>query len=453
MIKKNDEINLTIDDLTTDGDGIARYNNLVFFVKNALPGDEIVAGVTKIKKNYGYARIIDFIKKSPDRVSPPFNVHEKCGGCVLQNLSYEAQLKYKEKLVISNLSRIGGFNNIKILPIINSEQPYFYRNKVQYPVRRLKDGKIHYGFYSPHSHILVPNESCLIQNNEIDELMKMINNDLNIFNIDCYNEINGCGYLRHVIIRRSQLNGSFMVGFVINSKNTTPLLPIVNKIKNFNNVKSIIANINKDNTNVILGNTNKLLYGDEYIIDAIGDIKYKISLNSFFQVNDIQNKVLYDVIDSFANFDINDSLIDLYCGIGSIGLYLNKKVCKIYGIEIVPSAIDDAKYNAELNNIDNAEYFLGDATNVFSAFVKNGIKVDNIIVDPPRKGLSNILIDDIVNSSPKNIIYVSCDSATLSRDLRSFVDKGYIINKIQPVDMFPMTTHVETVCLMTRKER
>lgn len=447
-LTKNDTIKLEIYDITNEGCGVGKYNDFIIFVPRAVTGDIILCGITKIKKNFAYGRIMEFIKFSDNRVKAPLGIHDKCGGCTLQHLSYDAQLELKENFVKRNLIKIGGFSDINIKKILPMKNPYHYRNKVQYPILR-KNDEFLYGFYSPNSHNILPNPSCLIQATPIDTLMQYVCSVLKTTNIDTYNENNLNGYLRHIVIRHSKLNNNLMLGFIINSTDIKPIKKILNKLIEYPNIASIQCNINTANTNVILGNKNILLYGDDFIIDSIGNKKYKLSLNSFFQVNNQQTEVLYNKIVEFANFNGSENVIDLYCGIGSIGIYISDFVNSVLGIEIVPDAIANANDNKLINNSDNINFLLGDATSTFHN-VSNKHYFDTLIVDPPRKGLTPQLIDDILEFEPNKIIYVSCDSTTLARDLKSLCKDKYSLDIVQPVDMFPMTMHVETIVLLSK---
>lgn len=450
MLEKNLEIILDIIDMTVDGDGIGKCEGLTIFVIDAIVGDKILVGITKVKKNYAFGRIIKFITKSQYRIDHIKGEHIKCGGCRLQHMSYEAQLELKEKIVKNNLMRIGGFKDIAIDKIKAAKFPTHYRNKAQYPLTRLKDGKIVFGFYAPHSHRVIPNESCLIQSIEIDKTMSIVSEFLNEFQISIYEAKNKLGLVRHIVIREGHFTKEIMVAIVINGKKLPNQDILIKRLTNNQNVKSVLLNSNIDDTNVILGKDTTCIHGRDYIYDYIGDIKFKLSLKSFFQVNPIQTKILYDTAIAQLNLGKDKLVYDLYCGIGSIGLYLAKLVGKVVGIEIVPEAIANAKDNAKLNMINNAEFILGDAKDAFTTLMDTNKSVDIIILDPPRKGCSLGLIQDIINAKPKEILYISCDSATLSRDLKHFCQNEYNLVKVIPVDMFPHTTSIETIAHLKR---
>lgn len=448
MIKKNSQVELKIIDMTVGGDGVGKIDGFTVFVMDALVGDLLLVGITKVKKNYAYARIIDFIEKSPDRIATYPKEHEKCGGCRLQHLSYEAQLRWKEAMVKNHLSRIGGFKDISISSILGMEKPTHYRNKAQYPLAKLKDKTIVYGFYAPHSHRVIANQSCLIQSPAIDSIMAKIVKFLNDIDASIYEANNKFGELRHIVIREGYFTKELMVALVINSNALTYQDKLIELLRDEQNLVSLQININKEDTNVILGKKSITIYGRDYIYDYIGNLKFKISLNSFFQVNPLQTKILYDTAISALNLDKETVVYDLYCGIGSIGLYLAKNVKKVIGIEIVEAAIKNAKENLVLNKITNMKFYLGDAKTIFKELSKSQDKADIIIVDPPRKGCDKQLLEDIILMSPRQILYISCDSATLSRDLRILCQEKYKIKSITPVDMFPMTTAIETCAVL-----
>ncbi len=500
QIKKNDECELEITDMSTDGEGIGHANGMTFFVKGAVIGDKILAGVTKLKKTYGYARIVRILKPSADRVAPACPIASRCGGCSLQHLSYSAQLEFKQKKVFDALTRIGGiardrfvfdgdmvssceentrFGEGRILfyDIIGMDDPFHYRNKGQFPVGCDKDGKPVCGFYAKHSHDIVNTESCLLQHNITDALMAAVREYMTRYNVEAYKEGNisamgaGAGIVRHVLTRVGYTTHEIMVCVVIAADE----LPYreqfariaANAVEKYNianntdySLNSVSYNINKADTNVILGDKVVTIAGLPFITDYIGDLQFRISPLSFYQVNPVQTEELYATALEFASPDENDTVWDLYCGIGTISLYFAKYVKKVYGIEIVPQAIEDAKENAKMNGITNAEFMCGAAEELFPELMRKESTgttgggedtPDIVIVDPPRKGCDAALIECVGNLAPKKIVYVSCDPATLARDIKLLGEYGYEPLKVRPCDMFPQSTHVETVVCLSQQ--
>lgn len=452
-MNKNDEVIIDIIDIGSDGEGVGKVDGYTLFVKNALMGDKVKVKVMKTKKNYGYARVINIIEKSPYRVTPRCEIAHKCGGCSIQHLDYHKQLEYKQNKVKGCLQRIGGFKeDIPFEPIIGMEDPYYYRNKAQFPVSRDKDGNVIIGFYASGTHSIIDTKHCYIGAKENDIIIDKVRDFLSKYNISTYDEEKHQGLVRHILTRVGFVTGEIMVCFIINGKSLPHSEEIVKSLCEIPNMKSISININTEKTNVILGEKVKPLYGDPYIIDYIGDIKYQISPLSFYQVNPVQTKKLYETALSFSGLEGNEVVWDLYCGIGTISLFLAQKAKQVYGVEIVPQAIEDAKRNATINGIENAEFFVGAAEEVLPAkYEEDGIYADVVVVDPPRKGLDETLLNTIVTMAPKRVVYVSCDPATLARDLRYLCDRGYEIKKVQVVDQFGHTVHVETVVLLQKK--
>lgn len=449
---KNDEIELAIDDMGTDGEGIGHYDGITLFVKDAVIGDKITAKVMKMKKKYGYARLINIIEPSSLRGEPKCEFHRQCGGCQLQALKYEEQLKFKENKISNNLKRIGGFDNIPMLPIIGMDEPFYYRNKAQFPVGCDKNGNIVTGFYAGRTHSIIPNTDCALGIPENKQILEIILDFMKKYNISAYDENSGKGIVRHILIRKGFSTGEIMVCIVINSNTLPNSAQLVDALCQLENMTSISININKQNTNVILGDKLKSLYGPLFIYDYIGDVKFQISPLSFYQVNPVQTKKLYDKVIEFADFKGSETVWDLYCGIGTISLYMASHVKNVYGVEIVPQAIDDARQNALNNNLSNAAFYVGKAEEVVpSLYEKEGIFADVIVVDPPRKGCDEELLNTIIKMAPKKLVYVSCDSATLARDLKYLCENGFKLEKVQGVDQFGQTVHVEIICSLVRK--
>ena len=471
---KNDCVELTIEDIGVSGEGIGKVDGYTLFVKDTVIGDVVRVKIMKAKKNYGYARLMDIIKPSKDRVEPACPIARQCGGCQIQAMNYNAQLKYKQKLVKDNLLRIGGLTegaDYEMCEILGMDTPFRYRNKAQYPVGEDKDGNIVMGFYAGHTHSIIacPDDDCMLGHSDNTFILNAVKEWMKEYRVRAYNENIHKGTVRHVLIRTGYHTDEVMVCLVtkkmLRKEAADGLVKAIQKLKL--NVASLVVNINKEDTNVILGKECITLYGRPYIEDYIGDIKFQISPLSFYQVNPKQTEVLYNKALEFAGLKGNESVWDMYCGIGTISLFLAKKAGKVYGVEIVPQAIEDAKNNAKINNIDNAEFFVGKAEEVVPAFYKKqtGVQSDNdstdskeydmtrpdvVVVDPPRKGCDKKLLDTIVSMTPDRIVYVSCDSATLARDLKLLVEYGYKVEKVQPVDQFGNTVHVETVVLLSQ---
>ena len=445
IVNKNDRLNVYVEDLTHDGSGVAKVDGYPLFIPGALPGEEAEVQVIKPMKKYGFAKLINVTKPSPDRVEPPCHVFWDCGGCQLQHLSYEAQLVQKQKTVRDVMERIGKLPHVPVHPVKGMDNPWRYRNKSQIPFSE-QEGKVVSGFYKSRTHHIVDTDVCIIQGEEADELMSTLKHELQIMGIEAYDERTHRGMLRHLIVRKARATGELMVVLVTKSKKFPQKEEAIALIKRVvPNVTSIMQNVNSQKTNVIFGNETISLHGKSFIVDTIGDIKFEISARSFYQVNSEQTEVLYDQALEYAQLTGNESVIDAYCGIGSISLFLAQQAKEVYGVEIVPQAIEDAKRNAELNGIDNAHFEAGPAEVVIPKWYEQGKRFDVLVVDPPRKGCDEKLLDTILEYKPKRIVYVSCNPATLARDLRILEDGGYRTQEVQPVDMFPHSSHVEAV--------
>lgn len=458
MKKKNDIFILDIIDMSSEGEGIGKTNEsgsstqFTWFVKDAVIGDRVEALVLKVKKNYGFAKALKIIEPSKFRVEPRCEFHRQCGGCQIQALDYNKQLEFKHNKVKNNLERIGGFKDIEVLPVIGMDNPFNYRNKAQFPIGT-KDGKIIAGFYAGRTHNIIANTNCHLGHKINEPILKRVISFMEENNISAYDEKIHTGLVRHVLIRVGFATNEVMVCIVINGEYLPHSQRLVELLTKIDGMTSISININKKQTNVILGDTVKTLWGQDYITDYIGDIKYNISPLSFYQVNPVQTKKLYDKALEFAALTGKETVWDLYCGIGTISLFLAKKAKQVYGVEIVPQAIEDAKNNARINNIDNVKFYVGKAEEVLPyEYEHNDIKADVIVVDPPRKGCDSELLDTIVKMQPDRVVYVSCDSATLARDLKYICERGYEVVRVQGVDMFGMSVHVECVCLLTRNK-
>ena len=448
-IKKNDCFTVSIEDMSEDGSGIGKLDGYIWFIKDAVKGDVVEAKAMKMKKSYGFARLMHVITPSPDRIEPACPVARQCGGCQLQAMSYESQLKFKENKVYNNLRRIGGFTDIPFLPIMGMDEPWRYRNKAQFPFGRNKNGEIVTGFYAGRTHDIIPQEDCLLGVEENKKILESIKEYMIENHVAPYEEETHQGLIRHALIRKGFKTGELMVCVIINGKKLPHSEKLVEKLCRFDGMTSISYSINTDKTNVILGKELVNLYGPGYITDYIGDVKYRISPLSFYQVNPVQTEKLYGTALEYAGLTGGEVVWDLYCGIGTISLFLAQKAKKVYGVEIVPQAIDDARENAKLNSLDNVEFFVGKAEEVLpEQYEKNKVYADVIVVDPPRKGCDEQCLNTIVTMAPKRVVYVSCDSATLARDLKMLCEKGYEVEKVRCCDMFGWTTHIETVCLL-----
>lgn len=451
--RKNDLVTLKIEDCGIDGEGIGKADGFTVFVKDAVIGDTVTAKIIKAKKNYGYGRLMEVQKPSPYRVEPKCAFARQCGGCQLQALSYEQQLVFKENKVRGHLERIGGFNDIPMEPIIGMDELYHYRNKAQFPVGRNKEGKIITGFYAGRTHTIIENRDCALGVPVNKEILDKVISYMEENHVEPYEETTGKGLVRHVLIRYGFFTGEVMVCLIVNGKKLPREERLVKSLTEIPGMKSITLNVNTKRNNVILGETLRLLWGQMYITDKIGEISYQISPLSFYQVNPYQTQKLYVKALEYAGLTGEETVWDLYCGIGTISLFLAQKAKFVRGVEIVPQAIEDARRNATANGIKNAEFFVGKAEEVLpQEYEKNGVYADVIVVDPPRKGCDEKLLDTILKMQPKKVVYVSCDSATLARDLKYLCKEGYQLEKVCPVDQFGMTVHVETVVLLGRKK-
>lgn len=470
-MKKDDQIILTITDMGVDGAGIGRLDGMAFFVKDAVIGDTVLAKVMKLKKTYGYAKLLEVTEPSIYRVKPECPLHRPCGGCQLQALSYDKQLEFKENKIRNNLIRIGGFDpaEIPMQPIIGAKNTYHYRNKAQFPVGRDKFGNITAGFYASRTHSLIPVENCLLGVPQNQVVMDTVLAWMRRYQIQPYDERTGQGLVRHVLIRYGFFSAQLMVCLVINGHFLPKANPLIEKLKKIEGMTNISISINEQRNNVIMGDTVQTLWGNDYIEDSIGGVKFQISPLSFYQVNPIQTERLYGLVLEYAGLTGEETVWDLYCGIGTISLFLARKAKKVYGVEIIPQAVADARENAKINGILNVEFFAGKAETVLPQFygqASGGGQVDGdickelqgqkedyeklhpqvIVVDPPRKGCEEELLDTIAKMQPDRIVYVSCDSATLARDLKYLCGRGYWMEKVRGVDVFCQGVHVETIC-------
>jgi 23S rRNA (uracil1939-C5)-methyltransferase len=451
--RKNDLVTLEIEDCGIDGEGIGKADGFTVFVKDAVIGDTVTAKIIKAKKNYGYGRLMEVLKPSPYRVEPKCEFARQCGGCQLQALSYDQQLVFKTNKVKGHLERIGGFTDIPMEPIIGMDELFHYRNKAQFPVGRNKEGKIVTGFYAGRTHNIIENRDCALGVAENKEVLDRVIAHMEKYGIEPYNEATGKGLVRHVLIRYGYFTKEVMVCLILNGNKIPKEEQLVKSLCEIPGMTSITINVNKKHSNVILGEEIRLLWGQEYITDRIGDISYQISPLSFYQVNPMQTQKLYAKALEYADLHGEETVWDLYCGIGTISLFLAQKAKFVRGVEIVPAAIENAKENAKLNGLENTEFFVGKAEEMLPReYKKNGVYADVIVVDPPRKGCDETLLETMVEMNPERIVYVSCDSATLARDLKYLCERGYELRKVCPVDQFGMTVHVETVVLLSQQK-
>lgn len=453
--KKGEMITVDITDFGENGEGIGKTDAFTWFIKDTVIGDKVIAKVMKTKKSYGYARLDSIVKESPDRIEAKCQVARSCGGCTLQSLDYSAELRLKQNKVENHLKRIGGFDlsNVEIEDIIGMEEPIRYRNKSQFPFGR-KNGKNITGYFAGRTHSIVEFDDCIIGIGENKTVLNTVLDFMEKYSVDAYNEEDGSGIVRHVLIRKGFATGELMVCIVINANNLPNSDKLVESLCSAlgNDLKSVSININKKNTNVILGERTVTLYGNGYIEDYIGDVKFRISPQSFYQVNPVQTKKLYSKALEYAALTGKETVWDMYCGIGTISLFLAKSAKFVYGVEIVDAAIQNARENAKLNNIENVKFFVGKAEEVITGEYENGNirDIDVIVVDPPRKGLDKLAIDTMLKLLPKRIVYVSCDSSTLARDLKLLCEKEYELKKLTVVDQFARSYHVETVALLSK---
>ena len=486
-IKKNDLYTVEITDMTDDGSGIGKVDGYTLFIKDALVGDLAKVKVIKTKKRYGYGRLMEIVKPSPNRVDPPCPAARSCGGCQIQQMSYPAQLAWKQKRVSDLLERIGGIRDYQMLPILGMDRPWRFRNKAQYPVGRGRDGKAAAGFYALHSHNIISCGDCLLQDPRSIQAMEICRRWIDSFGISIYDEKTGRGLIRHILTRTGAATGQIMVCLVTNGEGVPQAEDrrradknrdgrtsrgrrndqagkdvwgvLSDRLMALPGVTTVVQNLNRERTNVILGKETRVLAGPGFITDTIGDTEFEISAQSFYQVNPVQTEVLYGTALKYAGLTGKENVWDLYCGIGTISLFMAKQAKKVYGDEIVPQAIEDARRNAVRNGIGNAEFFVGKAEEVLPAWYAEQQrnpeaareKIDVICVDPPRKGCDEACLQTMLQVAPERIVYVSCDSATLARDLKYLLADGrYTLTDVQPVDMFPQTVHIETVCLLSK---
>ncbi|MBL1071014.1 23S rRNA (uracil(1939)-C(5))-methyltransferase RlmD [Lactobacillus kitasatonis] len=448
-MKKNQIVDLEITDLSYEAMGVAHDEGLTIFVTNALPGEIVSAKILKVKKNFAFAKIEKIKKESPDRVKIKLNQWVQTGLASLAHIKYDKQLEFKRNQVV-NLLKKAHLDDVEVGETLPSPEQTGYRNKAQVPVREI-NGQLEIGFFRRHSHDLVPLTNFFTTDPEIDRVLVAVRDILRKYRVPVYDEINHKGEVRYLDVRRSKATGEIMVILVCLHKDFPQLLGVAAEISQIHGVSGLILNHNPKKTNVILGKKDYVVFGNDQITDKIGDLKFRISPQSFFQINSLQTPRLYDLAIKKADLKPSDVVIDAYSGIGTIGLSVAKHVKAVRGIEVVRDAIKDAKDNAKLNGIDNAKYYLGKAEEVMPRWAKQGLKTDVVFVDPPRKGLTPEFIGATVKTGPEKVVYISCNPATMVRDLQLFQEQGYEFDRIDPVDMFPQTPHVEAVTVLTKK--
>lgn len=456
MVEKDKEYILNIEALGYEGEGIAKIEGYPVFIPGALIGEKVKVIITKVKKNFAYGNLLEVLEECDDRRVPDCKSYNVCGGCTAQHLSYESQLDFKFSRVKDCIRKIGGLDDRIVKYPIGMENVYRYRNKVQFPVGMV-NGKLSIGFFSEKSHEIIDMDTCLLQDEESEQIIAIIRkwmNDYSIMPAKKDGKFFKKGLIRHIVVRKAFKTNEIMVILVTTNKR----IPYIEKLIETLNLKncairSIVQNINDKDTNLVMGEKCITLWGSDYICDYIGKYKFNISPLSFFQVNPVQTEVLYNKALEYADLNGDEVVFDAYCGTGTISLFLSQKAKKVYGVEIISQAIENAKVNAEINNIDNAEFYVGKSEEIIPKLIEDGIIPDVIVVDPPRKGCDSKLLDALGKAKPRRIVYVSCDPSTLSRDLKYLENEGYKTIEVQPVDMFPMTKHVECVVLMSRVEK
>lgn len=451
MIKKNDEIRLKIDALTNLGSGIGRYNEMAVFVDGTAVGDDIIAHIIKVKKNYAVGKIQKILKASPDRVPVDCEVDSQCGGCAYRHISYEAELREKKQYVTDVMQRIGEVP-LEAKEILHIDVPCRYRNKAQIPVALSKEGSISAGFYSKRSHRVVDSADCLLQMKEFAPIVAAVKKYIAENPVTIYDETTGKGLVRHIYLRRARATGEIMVCLVINGKSIPKKDRLITALTECDeNIVSVVLNINEENTNVVLGKECITIYGKDYIEDVLCGLRFRISPLSFYQVNPEGTEILYGKAREYAGLTAGQTLLDLYCGAGTIGLTMAGDAKSIIGVEVIPEAIENAKENAAINGITNARFICDDASGAAKILFNEGIRPDVVVLDPPRKGCSPDVLKTVAHMKPDRVVYVSCDSATLARDCKIFSELGYAVKEYTAVDMFPRTTHCECAALLIKE--
>ena len=458
-MQKNDLVTVRIEDMGTGGEGIGKVDGCALFIKDAIIGDLVEAKIMKMKKNYGYARLMNILAPSPARQNARCKEARRCGGCQIQEMDYRQQLDFKKDKVENNLLRLGAVPkevlDAAMEGIIGMDKPFRYRNKAQYPIGRDREGHLTAGFYAGRTHQIIPlpDMDCALGTEENQPILQEILAFMEECHVQPYDEETHAGLVRHVLIRKGFATGELMVCLVINGDALPHSDVLAERLSPIQGMTSITCSVNKEKTNVIMGKGIQTIWGQDYITDYIGDVKFHISPLSFYQVNPVQTERLYGTALEFAGLTGEETVWDLYCGIGTISLFLARKAGRVYGVEIVPQAIQDAKNNTAINDISNARFYVGKAEEVLPGmYEKEGVQADVIVVDPPRKGCEQVVLETMVKMQPERIVYVSCDPATLARDVKYLRKNGYELDRVKAVDMFPHTVHVETVVLLGRKK-
>ncbi|MCY9806678.1 23S rRNA (uracil(1939)-C(5))-methyltransferase RlmD [Lentilactobacillus senioris] len=448
-VTKNTDYDVTIEDLSYQGLGVAKIDNFPIFIENTLPGEEVKIKVIKTKSSFAFGKVVAFKTTSPNRVELVDKAYTQTGIATLQHLAYPAQLEFKQHQVAMDFQKLG--LDVDVEPTLGMDDPTHYRNKAQVPVR-LINGRLETGFYRKHSHDLVPIEDFYIQDKEIDKAIIVVRDLLRTFHVAPYDEVHHKGVVRNIMVRRGYYSHQMMIVLVTRAKKIPHAEEIVAGIlAKLPEVKSVIQNVNSAKTNALMGPVNNVLAGTNVITDTLLGLNFAISATSFYQVNPVQTEKLYQLAIDKAELKKDDVVVDAYCGIGTISLAVAQHVKKVYGVEIVDQAVEDAKHNAKLNNIRNVDFVAAKAEEQMAKWQSDGLKPDVVFVDPPRKGLDSTLIDSVAEMNPKKVVYVSCNPATLARDVQLFAEKGYQVNQpIQPVDQFPQTIHVESVTVLER---
>lgn len=450
-VEVGQEVTVEIKGYANQGEGVGKYNGFTVFVPGSLDGETVLARITLVKKNYARGEMVLVFQESPHRTEPVCQIYGNCGGCQLLHLDYQGQLEFKHQRILDVFERLGGLTNITVHPVIGMPNPWEYRNKVQYPFAK-EDSKVIIGCYQQGTHQVVDTRDCKIQHTLNSKIMNTVRELVDGMGITVYDEQTGQGLLRHVLVKNAFESKEAMVVLVTNGSEFPEGEELARLIaQKFPEIKSVVQNINTVKGNVVLGERNKVLYGEDGIIDRLGDLEFKISANSFYQVNPAQTEVLYKIAVEYADLRGDERVVDAYCGVGSLTLFLAKKAREVYGVEVVPAAIEDAEENAKRNKIDNVKFLAGEVEQVLPKLVRIGVRFDVAVLDPPRSGCDKKVLETLANINLKRIVYVSCNPSTLARDLRVLVDRGYKVGKVQPIDMFPHTYHVETICLMSKK--
>lgn len=448
MLKKNDEIELYIDDFTSEGSGVGRFENMAVFCTGAVKGDKVIVHIIKVKKTYAVAKTVKILNRSKNRCVSDCDFSASCGGCAFRELKYDSEIQMKKEKVENAFLRIGGIDK-KVDELLGAEELQHYRNKAEYPVS-FQNNRLNIGFYARHTHRIIDCDNCVLQPEIFSDIVKVVRKWIIEYGISVYDSESHKGLLRHIYIREGAVSKEIMFCLVINGDEIPKQDVLIERLKKFECIKSIVLNINKTKSNVILGTECKTVWGEDYIYDTLCGVKIRLSPLSFYQVNHEQAQCLYKKAGEYASLTGKETVLDMYCGAGTIGLSMHKNAKRLIGVEIIPEAVEDAKYNASLNDVKNAEFYCMDAAEASQKFAEENIKPDVIILDPPRKGCSEDLIKTVSGMSPDRIVYVSCDCATLARDCKIFKNSGYEVQKLSAVDLFPRTIHVETVVLMSK---